>query len=29
MFLLHFLDLTEYMSHFIVAYGIGLPSQLH
>lgn len=29
MILLLFLDLTEYMSHFIVDYGIGLPSQLH
>lgn len=29
MILLHFLDLTEYMSHFIVDYGIGLPLQLH
>ena len=29
MILLHMLDLTDYMSHFIVAYGIGLPLQLH
>ena len=29
MILLHFLYLTEYMSHFIVDYGIGLPLQLH
>ena len=28
MILLHFLESTEYLSHFIVDYGIGLPSQL-
>lgn len=29
MSLLHFLALTEYMSHFIAGHGIGMPVELN